>query len=538
MPTQLRGLTSPISGFLPGQVQGNWVGSYGSEGYCLCAWNSTSDLISMPLNTLALPKGGRFRWASGGSDKRALWNPQQNFRTAATYYNESAPLEVALTFKAPFTGYLSLYMIDWENEHLAQTVEVSTPLIAQSREASSFKAGVWQRYSIEAASSVTIEITEVAPSHKPVLSGIFLDPLHRGGSAVVKPAQLRGLTSSKMGASLTTFLVGSLHSEDANHNLAVGAPLTVLTTGEQNVAYGWEALHRVTTAKNNVAVGVKALNALQTAVNNVAVGLSALELTTTGAKNVAIGTAALAQNTIGASNTALGNGAMEKNTEGERNTAVGVQAMEFNTTGINNVAVGGSALEENTTGSKNVAIGVNALGGGELGSGNTGAINTAVGSGALERNKAGKANVAVGNQVLSQNTEASENTAVGNGALTAITTGAKNVALGAFAGEAAVTGKENTYLGFGAGAAMTGSGNVCLGYNAGNTGAGGSNELYIHNARATEPLILGEFPNAKLQLNASEIGFFKHAVGKQKAIVAEASAKALIEYLKELGLCG
>ena len=72
-----------------------------------------------------------------------------------------------------------------------------------------------------------------------------------------------------------------------------------------------------------------------------------------------------------------------------------------------------------------------------------------------------------------------------------------------------------------------------------------SNRLVIHNNYNAEAAIEGQFFSTfgsagieTLRFNAEKLGFFKHAPAARKTITAEASAKALIEYLKEIGLCG
>src|SRR5438128_7714978 len=41
-------------------VQGNWVGTYGTDGYALGDWYGNSDLVVMPTATLTLERGTRY----------------------------------------------------------------------------------------------------------------------------------------------------------------------------------------------------------------------------------------------------------------------------------------------------------------------------------------------------------------------------------------------------------------------------------------------------------------------------------------------
>src|SRR5207245_4738181 len=52
--------------------QGNWVGSYGADGYDLLTWNGGSDLASMPKANLVIDQGSRYQWSSSTTAVQAL----------------------------------------------------------------------------------------------------------------------------------------------------------------------------------------------------------------------------------------------------------------------------------------------------------------------------------------------------------------------------------------------------------------------------------------------------------------------------------
>ncbi len=135
----------------------------------------------------------------------------------------------------------------------------------------------------------------------------------------------------------------------------------------------------ITTGQESVAIGPNALANNTTKYGNTAVGSRALSASTTGEHNTAVGQRALCNSQTGSYNTAIGEGAlMSGNTSSVyQNTAVGYYALK-DTTGVNNVAVGCSALISNTTGVSNVAIGVEALRNSTIGE-----SNTAIGRSAL-----------------------------------------------------------------------------------------------------------------------------------------------------------
>lgn len=91
--------------------------------------------------------------------------------------------------------------------------------------------------------------------------------------------------------------------------------------------------------------------------NNVAAGLNALPVLTEGSNNVAIDKEALHANTSGNSNIAVGSSALQLNTSGHNNQAYGVLALDSNKTGVSNIAIGSEASQFNESGSDNIAIG-------------------------------------------------------------------------------------------------------------------------------------------------------------------------------------
>lgn len=161
-------------------LQGNWVGHVGSAGYVLCAWNDTTDLVSMPLATVNLDAGQRYRWSGSGTstdDERTLEAPDRSYRRAATWYRDSGNIEASLDFSSRFVGTLTLYALDYDTSDRRDTFIVDDGSGAQTVVRSTpFHEGVWLSFAIdvEAGDTVTIEVSKQAGVN-PVLAGIFLD---------------------------------------------------------------------------------------------------------------------------------------------------------------------------------------------------------------------------------------------------------------------------------------------------------------------------------------------------------------------------
>ena len=160
--------------------QGDWVGTYGSAGYVLAAWNGTAannDLISLPAGaSAALEVGSRAVWATSSSDVRALDTPDNTQRRLGIYHSGSA-LRVRLSFANGYNGTLHLYAVDWDNLNRRESVSVvsggNTQTIAIT---TNFSQGAWLHFpvNVPAGGSLTVTVTKTGGPNA-VLSGLFLE---------------------------------------------------------------------------------------------------------------------------------------------------------------------------------------------------------------------------------------------------------------------------------------------------------------------------------------------------------------------------
>ena len=180
----------------------NWVGSLGSEGYDLAAWNGTSDLTNLPNASVSLVKGSRCLWAASTTDQRALTGPDGSTRTAAGYC-DSSEVQVKLTFSAAYTGHVRLYAVDWPGgggkEHESLTVGSQSVGFSDNPDMGShgFADGQWAIFSVSERAGESLTITTKVEPGWPitVLSGIFL------GDAVPVSTSPQGTWTSAVGSS-------------------------------------------------------------------------------------------------------------------------------------------------------------------------------------------------------------------------------------------------------------------------------------------------------------------------------------------------
>ncbi len=212
--------------------QGGWVGGVGSAGYDLAAWSGSSDLTSIPSASVTLVHGSRYVWAANTTDARALSDPGQATRNAATYYDPNQ-IEVQLTFSAAYTGALNLYGVDWDAGARRELITVNGQTDSL---ASDFSQGAWVSFPITVAANgiVTITVDRTAGANA-VLSGIFL------GGTGAPPAAPPTATQSPQGSWVGTYGVAGYVLAGWDNGLDSSSMPGVSETLTQGSRYEWAA---------------------------------------------------------------------------------------------------------------------------------------------------------------------------------------------------------------------------------------------------------------------------------------------------------
>jgi uncharacterized protein (TIGR03437 family) len=151
-------------------TQGNWQTKFGKNGY-----NVINSAVSYPTYGTVTPSGqSSYTWTASSTDIRALTQtPTSGNRIAAGWYS-AASFTIDLTFTDTAQHQVALYVLDWDNQSRAETVQVldANQNLLDTRNAVNFGAGqylVWQL-----SGHVHLQITGTAGPNA-VASGLFFD---------------------------------------------------------------------------------------------------------------------------------------------------------------------------------------------------------------------------------------------------------------------------------------------------------------------------------------------------------------------------
>ena len=147
-----------------------------------------------------------------------------------------------------------------------------------------------------------------------------------------------------------------LHNKGTRNLFAGFGSGSEIISGDDNAAFGYQALFANAGGYANAAFGAYALSANQN-LRNTAIGFSALRANTLGESNTACGANALRINLVGIVNTAVGTDALFGNQNGDGNTAIGYGTLLLNNSSYN-TAVGLDALRGTTASQYNTAVGM------------------------------------------------------------------------------------------------------------------------------------------------------------------------------------
>lgn len=332
------------------------------------------------------------------------------------------------------------------------------------------------------ADSISFEFGIICPD--PLANTNLVITPSEGYAGVISDIEVREVASTilaafKVSDNTSSAVLEFRATNKMRENIFLGkeAGIQTLGSGENNTAFGHQAMRNNTSGYWNVAVGHRSLYKNTVGSRNVGIGRQTLRENTTGTRNIAIGSFSLYQNTTGYNNVSVGVDCLYNNTTGYKNIGIGKQALAANTTGTENIAIGELAMgTANAETGNNIAIGNKSL------SKVTGQNNIALGTSSLYRLTTGSNNVGIGLSALNSNVEGSYNMGIGFQALFNAT-GSNNVAIGSSSCKNNTSGGNNTAIGYKAmgGATTSGvvTGNVAIGYLAGYVINSGEKNVFI-----------------------------------------------------------
>jgi subtilisin family serine protease len=172
-------------------TKGNWIGSYGSQGYNIIG-NSASYPSYATVTTFGTTTG---TFVAATTDPRALQNASGTGRTAACWFGSTYSVDVNLTDGQAHD--LTLYAIDWSNIGRTEQIQIKsagTGAVLDTETLSNFYGGAYLQWKLSGSVVMTLKTLAGANS---VLSGIFFDgPSASAAAVLTPPADRAGMIAS------------------------------------------------------------------------------------------------------------------------------------------------------------------------------------------------------------------------------------------------------------------------------------------------------------------------------------------------------
>ena len=152
-------------------TQGNWIGTYGSQGH---------DVVGAGTNlsasaTVTVTGAATTTWAASTTDPRGLEETGGASGRVAAAWSSTTSFTINLSLTDGTAHDIALYAVDWDNQGRSEQIQITnaaTGAVLDTETVSSFSGGVYLDWRV--SGNVVITVTCLAgPSA--VLSGLFLD---------------------------------------------------------------------------------------------------------------------------------------------------------------------------------------------------------------------------------------------------------------------------------------------------------------------------------------------------------------------------
>ncbi|MGC2814472.1 MAG: Ig-like domain-containing protein, partial [Candidatus Acidiferrum sp.] len=156
-------------------TQGNWHGTYGSDGYSVA-----NDSQSLPsYASFAVQNQQDFTWSNSPTDARSLQTGSASGRIAAVWYS-SPEFNFDVNFTDGNSHQFAFYAVDWDSSGRAETIQIldaATDALLDTRSISNFANGLYLVWNV--AGHVRVNVIQTAGNNA-VISGVFFG----GGSTI------------------------------------------------------------------------------------------------------------------------------------------------------------------------------------------------------------------------------------------------------------------------------------------------------------------------------------------------------------------
>ena len=176
-------------------TQGNWKGTYGTNGYSLMGDGTLNPAYVVPINN-----GLQYTWTTSTSNISALQKVTGTDRIAATWYGQPSFI-VDLNFTDQNTHQVAIYCMDWDGYGpRSQTIDIldANNNVLDTRPMTSFVAGKYLVWNL----SGHVKIRATTLNTNAVIEGIFFDGGAPAATAsfVTQDTTTQGTWKGKYGA--------------------------------------------------------------------------------------------------------------------------------------------------------------------------------------------------------------------------------------------------------------------------------------------------------------------------------------------------
>ena len=171
-------------------TQGNWSGTYGSDGYDVSqdATTSIPSYAQVTINGQA-----NYTWAASTTDVRALEKPENLSDRLAACWCSGGTFTINVNLTDGQTHQVALYALDWDSygprQEQIQVINAATGTVLDARTVSSFNGGQYLVWNV--SGNVEFQITNLVGNSNAVISGLFFGSANSTG-----PATPTGLTAT------------------------------------------------------------------------------------------------------------------------------------------------------------------------------------------------------------------------------------------------------------------------------------------------------------------------------------------------------